>query len=44
METGEETQHQHRMNGWEALTKIVSDLVFAAVVLGMMGVIYLLCK
>jgi hypothetical protein len=32
------------MNGWEALAKIVSDLTFAVVFLGILGIIYLLVR
>ena len=35
---------QRPMNGWEALAKIVSDLTFAAVFLGVLGMIYLLLR
>jgi hypothetical protein len=35
---------QRQMNGWETLHKIVSELVFGAVFIAVLGVIYLLVK
>jgi hypothetical protein len=40
----DEKNGHHPMNGWEALAKIVSDVTFATVFLGILGMIYLLVR
>jgi hypothetical protein len=37
-------EHAHRMGPWEALAKIVENLVFGAVFISVIGVIYLLVR
>lgn len=45
METKDDKTTEHRpMNGWEALSKIVENLTFAAVLLGVLGIVYLLVR
>lgn len=39
-----ETGAHRPMNGWEALEKIVGNVVFGAVFIAVLGTIYLLCK
>ncbi len=46
METKDEKDtEQHRpMNGWEALSKIVENLAFAAVLLALIGIVYVMVR